>query len=246
MTLTLSPSSFAALARRLASQLKRIKAMSRKKNALKHGANAQEVMLWSEQYEDYEALRTGAYEEWFPDGLTEEFEVKTLIQLLWRRRRLDRYEQISTQKRLTQIRKDNEESRHIENLRAFASEFNRANTVEQVNALLSPLSPLYSNTIRSRWPLEDGEDPGKWGSKIASGLSAWKVPARHEEADEFLAAIDVAVFDQNLDRIERLDAMIDRTIKRLVQIKTMKQMYSRLKPKLVTGVTIDPATENST
>lgn len=94
-----------------------------KKNALTHGANAQEVMLWSERYEDYEALRTGALEEWFPEGLTEEFEVKTLIQLLWRRRRLDRYEQISTQKLLVRIRRDNEQSRHIENLRALASEF---------------------------------------------------------------------------------------------------------------------------
>jgi hypothetical protein len=34
-------------------------------------------------------------------------------------------------------------------------------------------------------------------------------------------------------RIERLDAMIDRTIKRLMQIKTMKQMFDRLEPKLI-------------
>jgi hypothetical protein len=37
--------------------------------------------------------------------------------------------------------------------------------------------------------------------------------------------------------------MIDRTIKRLVQIKTMKQLYGQLKPKLVTGVTIESAAE---
>ncbi len=30
---------------------------NKKRNALKHGANATEVMLWSERYEDYEALR---------------------------------------------------------------------------------------------------------------------------------------------------------------------------------------------
>ena len=36
-----------------------------------------------------------------------------------------------------------------------------------------------------------------------------------------------------LARIERLDAMIDRTIKRLMQIKTMKQMHGRLEPKLI-------------
>jgi len=36
-----------------------------------------------------------------------------------------------------------------------------------------------------------------------------------------------------LARIERLDAMIDRTIKRLMQLKTMKQMHGQLEPKLI-------------
>lgn len=221
--------------------------MTRKKNALTHGANAQEVMLWGETYKDYEALRTRAYEEWFPEGLTEEFEVKALIELLWRRRRLDRYEKISTQKRLDRIRSDNERSRHIENLKAFASEFNAADTADKVNVLLGQLSPLYRTTIRRDWPLQEGDDPAKWGARIASGLSAWRVPVRHEGADEFLEALDPEdAFDRSLGRIERLDAMIDRTIKRLVQIKTMKQMHGQLKPKLVTGVTIDTATAKAT
>jgi hypothetical protein len=56
---------------------------------------------------------------------------------------------------------------------------------------------------------------------------------RHEEADEFIEAVDLVSFDQDLARIERLDAMIDRTIKRLMQLKSMKQMYRRLEPKLI-------------
>ena len=99
--------------------------------------------------------------------------------------------------------------------------------------MLSLLSPLYRNTIRYRWPLRDGDDPNTWGPRIASGLSAWKPPVRHEEADEFIEAVDLVSFDQHLARIERLDAMIDRTIKRLVQLKSMKQMYRRLEPKLI-------------
>jgi hypothetical protein len=53
---------------------------------------------------------------------------------------------------------------------------------------------------------------------------------RHEEADEFIEAVDLVSFDQDLARIERLDAMIDRTIKRLIQLKSM---YRRLEPKLI-------------
>ena len=206
---------------------------NKKRNALKHGANATEVMLWSERYEDYEALRAGLYQEFTPSGGTEEYLVRTLLDLRWRRRRLDCHEQITIQKRLDKIREENETSRHIENLRSFASEFNEATSVEKVEALLAPLSSLYTNTIRHRWPLQTGEDPNTWGPKIAKGLLSWKPAPRHEQADEFIAIVDLETFDMALARIERLDAMIDRTIKRLMQVKTMKQMHSRLEPKLI-------------
>jgi hypothetical protein len=44
---------------------------NKKRNALKHGASAREVMLWSERYQDYEALRDGLYQEFNPSGSTE-------------------------------------------------------------------------------------------------------------------------------------------------------------------------------
>jgi hypothetical protein len=178
---------------------------SKKRNALKHGANAKEVMLWSERYEDHELLRA----------------------------------EITIQKRLDKIREENETSRHIENLRSFASEFNEATSVEKVEALLAPLSSLYSNTIRHQWPLQTtGENANTWGPEIAKGLLSWKPATRHEQADEFIAIIDLEAFDISLARIERLDAMIDRTTKRLMQIKTMKQMHGRLEPKLINGSAI--------
>ena len=206
---------------------------TKKGNALKHGANAKEVMLWSEKYEDYESLRAELYLEFTPSGSTEEHLVQTLLDLRWRRRRLDCYERITIQKRLDKIREENETSRHIENLRSFASEFNEAADAEKVEALLATLSPLYSNTVRDRWPLLTDEDPSTWGPKIAKGLLAWIPPKRHEQADEFIAIVDLETFDVALARIERVDAMIDRTIKRLMQIKTMKQMHGRFEPKLI-------------
>jgi hypothetical protein len=45
--------------------------------------------------------------------------------------------------------------------------------------------------------------------------------------------MDLDEFDMALNRIERIDAMIDRAIKRLMQLKTMKQMHGRLEPKLI-------------
>ena len=71
----------------------------------------------------------------------------------------------------------------------------------------------------------------RWG--LAAGLLALK-PGPHREAnDAFLEVIDLDELDNSLACIERLDAMIDRTIKRLMHVKTMKQMHDRLEPKLI-------------
>src|SRR6266849_690856 len=129
---------------------------SKKRNALKHGANAKEVMLWSERYEDYEQLRAELYLEFSPSGSTEEYLVRTLLDLRWRRRRLDCYEQIIMQKELNEIREDNETSREIEKLAAVAAEFEGADTVEKVEVIFSGLDPGYNEVFRSHWPLEEG------------------------------------------------------------------------------------------
>ncbi len=84
----------------------------KKRNALKHGANATEVMLWSERYEDYEQLRAELYLEFSPSGSTEEYLVRTLLDLRWRRRRLDCYDQITMQKELNEIREDKHNQNH--------------------------------------------------------------------------------------------------------------------------------------
>src|SRR5260370_37264557 len=99
---------------------------SKKRNALKHGANAQEVMLWGEKYQDYESLRAELDLEFTPSGSAEKYLVQTLLDLRLRRRLLDRHEQITTQKLVDEILEENETSRHVENLRSFASEFNEA------------------------------------------------------------------------------------------------------------------------
>jgi hypothetical protein len=210
--------------------------MSKKRNALKQRAHAFEVMLWSEKYEDYEALRAGVYQEYPPAGSSEEYEVGTLVDLLWRRRRLDLLERFNLQKRLDQVREGNERGRHVQNLRALASDFGQADSVEKVETLLGLMCPMYRNTVLRDTPRKEEEDPSTWGPKIAKALLAWVQPARHLEAEEFIATFDLAAFDASLARIERLDAMIDRTIKRLMQIKTMKQMYGRLEPKLISVI----------
>jgi hypothetical protein len=86
-----------------------------------------------------------------------------------------------------------------------------------------------------------------WGPKIGESLALLKPETLHEGADEFIKIFDLDTFDDDLARIERLDAMIDRTIKRLMQIKTMKQMHDRLEPKLINlSATKNPPAQDGT
>ena len=68
--------------------------------------------------------------------------------------------------------------------------------------------------------------------------------SRQEEADEFLAVLQLDEFDQALSRIERLDAMIDRTIKRLLQVKAQKQILRQLEPRLINNTIAAPNLDN--
>src|SRR5258708_39274997 len=139
---------------------------NKKRNALKHGANATEVMLWSERYQDYEALRDGLYQEFSPSGSTEEYLVRTLLDLRWRRRRLECHEQIVIEQQLDKLHEENEYSHHVDNLRSFAPAFEKASSVEQVEAWPARLDPTYANTIRHKSACKTRDDPQQRGPKI--------------------------------------------------------------------------------
>lgn len=216
--------------------------MSGKPNALKHGATSKIVLLWGEKEKDYDTLRAGLYQEWYPDGPTEENLVQQMLYWLWRRQRLDRHEEIAAQEKLRTIRHNNMVCDFIDALRVYAPDFEKANTKEQVEDLLSTLPPDYGNFIRQKWPLAENEDPTKWGTRIAKGMASWNVK-RHDGPAEFLALSDPNGLEVTIYRREGIDAKVEQIIKRLVQLKAMKQTQRRLEPKLINGTTAKP-TEN--
>ncbi len=117
-----------------------------------------------------------------PSGSTEEYLVRTLLDLRWRKRRLECYEQFTMQKRLDEIREKREVKRYIEKLCSFADEFEEAKKKEIVETLLDHLEPEYSCFIQTKWPLQAGEDESNWGARIAEGILALKPPAIPEKA----------------------------------------------------------------
>jgi hypothetical protein len=212
---------------------KEIVAMSNKHNALKHGAYAEEFMLWGENYSDYESLRSALNKEWAPEGGSEEYLVQRLVKLIWRRQRLDRYEHIKAEQAQEEIRRQSRVLHSLEKVFPLASDFKRARTEAAVEELISVLDKEQASIVRSNWPLDKCELSFEWGPAIADGLSRLEFSRRYEGCAEFARIVELTVDDKASASEERLDASIDRTVKRLLQIKTWKQMYHQLEPKVI-------------
>jgi hypothetical protein len=210
----------------------------KKPNALKHGAYSGPVQMfmWGEDPADYEALRNGVYAEYPPDGPSEVHLVETLVDLLWRRRRLDYYDSASTLKRLREVGEHNMFCNSAKQVRSFVLDFHKARTLEEVDLEIKKVSSVtgfdFSTLVSLWWPLAPGADPETWGPQIAKGVLRFGRGAEpYKEEENFVQGLDLKAMDEHLARIERLDALIEKTIKRLMQVKVMKQMHQTLEPK---------------
>jgi hypothetical protein len=207
--------------------------MSKKKdnnqNALKHGAYSRKDMLPEEKFRDYEALREAHYDEWAPEGVTEQCLVDDLCKLRWRKRRMDQYDQIHLRQRHAQVRQRNYVNRHRNNLKNWGVKFSEAASVEVVEEILSGLSPFYVETITGWVPREKYEDPAQWGQEIGKFLSNLEVKDQLEGPDMFAAIVNPDLIETEISRSDRLDEAIDRKIKRLMQVKTAKQVFPNMR-----------------
>jgi hypothetical protein len=209
----------------------------KKLNALKHGAYSgpPQLFMSGEAPADYDALLNGLHAEWTPNGPTEVQWVGTLADLLWRRRRLDRYDWVLTLRRLREVAAQNLFSRSVEKIRSFALDFYKARTVAEVDVIISKVSSAidfdFSILVDLAWPLAPDAAPETWGPQIAKGVLYSKLPECYDDGELFVQGLDLSFMDEHLGRVEHLDAMIDKTVKRLMQTKALKQMHEALEPK---------------
>jgi hypothetical protein len=203
--------------------------------AFKNRAEIYEIsLLPGETYEQFEALLKDHYEEFLPDGTTEEHKVRHLATLRWERDRLDRSLQLSMLRRQFELTTTYQLIQGVRKLRVRASEFEKAKSVEDVERLLSKLDSAIANVIREKYPLDNCE-PERWGSVIAEGLP--RLPDIQFDRGELILKLheDFPVLDR-VQKLDRIDVLIDRTIKSLMQLKTMKQMHRQLEPKMIPAV----------
>jgi hypothetical protein len=117
--------------------------MPKKKAKNKHGVYSSKVLLPGEKQADYEALRQSYFDEWVPDGVTEQYLVDDLCKLRWKKLRLERYDQVCLQQRKDKILLENNANKLIEELRGLAEEFSETESIEEVEGILPWLSAGY-------------------------------------------------------------------------------------------------------
>jgi hypothetical protein len=205
---------------------------------LRHGAFSKMLILPWEEPQEFEKLYNNLVDEWKPVGPTEYDAVLTIAKGVWRKRRI----QYCLSEELLESRVDPDHPAYdratalhaLSKVIKFApDEFDRA---------LNGLPADIAEELRQKFPREKFQSVSEWVDAIQKEIASVLLPTA-ERFNGFPGMIiglrDTAFFTAEVVKNElavdeRIDAMIDRAVKRLVQTKAMKQMLSS--PSLNKGV----------
>jgi hypothetical protein len=195
-------------------------------NSLKHGTFAENFMILpSENGDEFELLHQRLIDEWKPVGALEEDTVLTLANCIWLKRRVERiYNREATWGQFHQ------NADEIKRVVLLANLLDRAKTLEDVMNITVQLPELYKKSIEDV-PRSNFKDDKSWIQSLNSKIL--ELAAGHESftienqsfafrAEKMGRLRELTAKKITLD--ERLDARIDKAVKRLAQLKTFKQM----------------------
>jgi hypothetical protein len=195
----------------------------RSKNALKHGAFSRELILPGESRKEYALLLTGLEAEYSPSGPSEICLVHHLASLLWRERRLQVYRQAKLEKRVRTIESNNNKLYWRGVLKSLAPQLATATTAKEVEKILASKHFTVA-AITSNVPQPPPDQEATWGPAIAEHLNKMEIPKQLHGIDAFNQALDPQEMEFELLQSNRLHEEIDKTIKRLAQVKGYKQL----------------------
>jgi hypothetical protein len=197
-------------------------------NLRTHCAYSKVAVLPDENESDYTELFQDLQDEWHPEGLTEEQEVKGLADAYWIARRLDRYwaaefSRVAAEGRRTAAARDRKEEQ--EKFRVLLEQVALTENAEELNALLDDAGGAFSAMKTTFVP-----DTHRLAVKTVTQLMEQYEQTRSAQAViESLATLgfDSDSIDQQLRSYERVNAKIARHLKMLVQLKSMKPILFR-------------------
>jgi hypothetical protein len=203
---------------------------TKRPNAAKHGVFAATAILPGEDPAEFEELHSELIAEWMPDGATEQDAVLSIANAVWRKRRVQRF--------LTaQAFNHSLDPKHIwYNERGGLISWQLSvrqdpeNAFRAIESFLLPLKVAHfkqQKFARSQFP-----STPEWADAIVKEIDSllpnifFGFSGEHYAMYQSAKAYSGDLFNQELALDERLDAMIDRAVKRLIQIKAMKPMLA--------------------
>ena len=197
-------------------------------NGLKHGAFSDELILPGESKREFSSLLKSLLDEWKPNGALEEDTVLTLAKHIQSKRRLERFYFLEA--RWIKDSKLDE----FEYIRAVARVLCSAPTMEIAMKIIEQLPGYWKGYILSEKPDPACKDVDNEIKRLTKSLLHFLrneeefhhklilLPPRLDEAKMATAMRELTA--KKIAQEERLDSMIDKTIKRLALLKTLKQV----------------------
>jgi hypothetical protein len=199
-------------------------------NAHKHGVFSATAILPGEDEREFEDLHAALIEEWSPHGATEEDAVLSIAKAVWRKRRLQRFLEVQIKRNTV----DPDHPSYSERNALMALLTHLRSVPESVP--FTEYAPWYLRLerfeyLKEKCPRKRFQSNSSWldaiRNEIETLLKRANIAPEVEQIESlYNAATSLSgdLFKQELALDERLDAMIDRAVKRLVQAKAMKQM----------------------
>ena len=195
-------------------------------NAFKHGVFAKMMILPWEDPKEFKQLYAALIDEWKPGGLTEHDAVFSLAKAMWRKRRLQDFMHSQMGRFSTDPSHAMYDEAHM--LRFFCNLIEIA--PHQFDFGLTGLPAPVAEALRRKFPREKFQSDSEWVRAIQKEISSVLLPAAERLTGvDMMIARDSIFFTAEVGKDElaiedRIYAMIERAIKRLVQTKAMKQM----------------------
>jgi hypothetical protein len=215
------------------SALKKKLSVKPKLSALKHGVFAKTAILPGEDPQEFKKLHAAVVAEWRPNGPTQDDCVLTIAQGIWSKARLQKFLHATIEACVHDPGDPLfDEGRALAQfyfvIQAAPDEFYQA---------LSCLSKEHADHLRENFFQEKFKSNSEWLEATRNEIYRVMLPKadRLQPPDDFLLCRSAHVASPDvLEKIattsERIDATIDRAIKRLIQAKAMKQMMGTLPP----------------
>lgn len=210
----------------------------KKPNAYKHGVFSATPIIPGEDPREFAKLHLELMLEWHPDGATEEDAVFSIAKAIWRKHRVQRFLEF-------QLLRHSLNSAH----EAYDDDEARVLLGLAVSLAAKPESALQdlSHGLRreriayfaQKFPRGNFKSATEWAQAVMADIATLlfpKLKTDDSEAGRLVELVESStnlsgdLFKQELALDERLDLMIDRAVKRLVQTKAMKQMLRATGP----------------